>query len=484
MEIPIKTININLNDIDTIIYILKMFLIALCTYYTFNRILNIKSIFNIKFLIVTVFTLIITILHTRLKYIYNSDNIIIFIFSLSLLYSFITSNKIGHSILVTLCSFSLNYIIYILSIVIEFIPNIILGIQNDIISLILIYTIHFILLFYLFKIRKFKHGFASFQKNLGNEYFDILVLTISSIVLFSSILVSGNYSLVFLSNLYISFIVLGIIMFITIQRSLTLYYKHNLLVKDLNDTKAELNEKNEIIEKLEKDIIETSKINHSISHKQRSLEYKLNELMLNSEIGNELDITDKINDVSKQLINISKVSELPKTDIVEIDDMLKFQQHECMKNNIDFDFQINGNIFHMINTFISKEDLEILLADHIKNSIIAVNCSDNINKSILVRLGLIDNYYSLYVYDSGIEFELDTLSNLGKKPITTHANNGGTGFGFMNTFDTLKKYNASLIINELNPPCADNYTKSIVIKFDGKHEFKINSYRSNLVSSN
>lgn len=54
----------------------------------------------------------------------------------------------------------------------------------------------------------------------------------------------------------------------------------------------------------------------------------------------------------------------------------------------------------------------------------------------------------------------------------------------MNTFDTLKKYNASLIINELNPPCADNYTKSIVIKFDGKHEFKINSYRSNLVSSN
>ena len=212
--------------------------------------------------------------------------------------------------------------------------------------------------------------------------------------------------------------------------------------------------------------------------------YKLNELMLNSEIGNELDITDKINDVSKQLINISKVSELPKTDIVEIDDMLKFQQHECMKNNIDFDFQINGNIFHMVNTFIPKENLEILLADHIKNSIIAVNCSDNINKSILVRLGLIDNYYSLYVYDSGIEFELDTLSNLGKKPITTHADNGGTGFGFMNTFDTLKKYNASLIINELNPPCADNYTKSIVIKFDGKHEFKINSYRSNLVSSN
>lgn len=477
MGTTIALTNMNFNDVNVITYILKMFLLGLCTYYTFSRILNIQSILNIKFLIVILFTFIITILHTRFKYIYNSTSIILFILSLSILYYFITSNKIGCSILVTLTSFSLNYIIHFISIVIEFIPNIILGIQNDIVSLILIYIIHIILLLSLFRIRKFKNGFSFLQKNLGNEYFDILILTISAIVLFVSILASGNYSEDFLSNLYISFIILSIIMFITIQRSLTLYYKHNLLVKDLNDTKAELEEKNKEIEKLEKDILETGKINHSIAHKQRSLEYKLNELMLNTEIADELDITNKINDVSKQLLTTSTVSEFPKTDIVEIDDMLNFLQHECMKSDIDFDLQVNGNIFHMINTFIPKEDLEILLADHIKNSIIAINCSDNINKSILVRLGLIDNYYSLYVYDSGIEFELDTLSNLGKKPITTHADNGGTGFGFMNTFDTLKKYNASLIINELNPPCSDNYTKSVVIRFDGKHEFIVNSYR-------
>jgi len=284
-------------------------------------------------------------------------------------------------------------------------------------------------------------------------------------------------------NISIVIIILAIIMFITIQRSLTLYYKHNLLIRDLNETKAELEKKNKEIEKLEKDILETSKLNHSISHKQNSLEHKLKELMINTEFSYELDITDKIKDVSKQLLTTSSVSELPKTDIIDIDDMLKFLHNECLKNFIDFDLQLNGNIFHMINTFIPKEDLEILLADHIKNAIIAINSSDNINKSILVRLGLINDYYSLYVYDSGIEFEPDTLSNLGKMPITTHADNGGTGFGFMNTFDTLRKYNASLIINELNPPCSDNYTKSIVIRFDGKHDFIINSYRLNSVSN-
>lgn len=468
---------INLNDINSIIYFFKMFLMGICTFYTFTRILNIKSIFNIKLIIVILFIFIITFFHTILKSDYHPTSIILFVLSMSILYSFITSNKIGYSILVTLSSFSLNYIIYIFSICISFIPNVFWKVQNDIINFIMIYSIHLVLLFSIFRIRRFKNGFAFFQKNLSNEYFDLLILNISSIILFSCILLSSNYSMDFIFSLSIGFIMLGIIMFITIQRSLTLYYKHNLLVKDLNETKAELEEKNKVIEKLEKDILETGKINHSIAHKQRALEYKLNELMLNTEISDELDISNKIKDVSNQFLTASTVLDIPKTEIPEIDDMLNFLQHECSENNIDFDLQLNGNLYHMVNTFIPKEDLEILLADHIKNAIIAINSSDNINRSILVRLGLIDNYYSLYVYDSGVEFETDTLSNLGKKPVTTHDNNGGTGFGFMNTFDTLKKYNASLIINELNPPCPDNYTKSIVIKFDDKHDFIVNSYR-------
>ena len=83
----------------------------------------------------------------------------------------------------------------------------------------------------------------------------------------------------------------------------------------------------------------------------------------------------------------------------------------------------------------------------------------------------------MYIYDSGIEFEKETLSELGNKPITTHASEGGTGMGFMNTFDTLKKYQASLTIKELNEPNKDNYTKVLIFKFDKMNEFKIISYR-------
>ena len=476
MQNLIPTTIINFSDISTNVYIIKIFLMSLCTYYTFSRILNLKPIFNIKLFTIIILTFIITILHTMLKYDYITS-IFFLIISLSILYSFFTSCKIGYSILITLSSLSINYVISFISIIIAFIPYKILGMQNDIINLLLIFLLHVIILFSLFKIRRFKNGFTFFQNNISNEYFDTLILNISVIILFASIIIN-NYNIFLTTSLFICLFTFALIMFITIQKSLTLYYKHNLLVKDLNDTKEELEAKNKEIYKLEKGNLEISKINHTIAHKQHSLEYKLNELMLNNEISDELSISNTIKSVSKQYFTNSALAVLPKTGIENLDDMLNFLQHECSKSNIDFELQLSGNIYHMVNTFISKEDLEILIADHIKNSIIAINCSDNINKSILIRLGLIDNYYSLYVFDSGIEFESDTLSNLGKMPITTHADNGGTGFGFMNTFDTLKKYNASLIINELTPPCSDNYTKSIVIRFDDIHEFKINSYRN------
>lgn len=53
--------------------------------------------------------------------------------------------------------------------------------------------------------------------------------------------------------------------------------------------------------------------------------------------------------------------------------------------------------------------------------------------------------------------------------------------GFMNTFDTLNKCQASLIIEEFNKPSKDNYTKALFIKFDNKNEFKIKSYRWNKI---
>ena len=278
----------------------------------------------------------------------------------------------------------------------------------------------------------------------------------------------------------ITLIILAIMLFVTIQKSLQLYYKQKMLVKDLEETKEELENKKKEVEALEKENLEFSKVSHSIAHKQKALEYKLNELSMKSEIAEEMDLKDRIENLNKDLRKETVVV-LDKTGISEIDDMLSYMQSECVKNKIDFQLQLSGNIYKMINNYIEKEELEILLADHIKNSIIAIGYGDNINKSILVRLGKLDGSYGFYVYDSGIEFEIETLLNLGKKPSTTHKESGGTGMGFMNTFDTLRRHEASFIIEEYGKPVKDNFTKALKFKFDKKNEFKICSYREDKI---
>ncbi len=470
-----------IKDTNITLYIIKIFAISICTYFTSFKILNInlnrklsKKIALRTLIWITLTSLICTFIKTKIDF-----NYVIFIitFSLSIIFSINTKNKIGYSIIVNAISLSINYCTYCLSAILGFIIFFILKIESVHINFIIIMIIYFLMLNIILRIKKIKYGITFLKEKRNDNFFDILILNISMIILFSFIAFI-NLENQFRGNTFVALIIFAIIMFITIQKSLQLYYKQKLQQKELEETKEELENAKKEIAELEKENLNFSKKSHSIAHKQKALEYKLNQLLLNNEIAEEIDIKDKIKEISKQIQNEDTTIELTKTNIEEIDDMLKYMQSECEKNKINFELQVNGNIHHMINKYIAKENLEILLADHIKNAIIAINYSENINRSILVKLGLIDGFYSIYIYDTGIEFEIKTLQNLGQVPSTTHADNDGTGMGFMNTFDTLNKYKASIIINEYGKPSEDNYTKYIAIKFDNKNEYKITSYRS------
>ena len=396
-------------------------------------------------------------------------------FIICILFSKRNKYSLVNSIVLAIVSLSINYVILISAIFIDFLINSIIEVNNKLINLSVIILVYSLIFFLFFKIKRLKRGIIFLKNKLENEYFNILLLNIGVLILFL-IAIFLNYNVIKLRTIVIPLIISAGIMFITIQKSLQLYYKQRMLVKDLEETKEELENEKKEVKRLEKENLEFSKISHSISHKQKSLEYKLNELSMNSEIADEVNLKERIKNLNKDIKN-KPVIVLDKTGIVEIDDMLKYMQAECLKNKIDFQLQLNGNIYTMINNYINKEKLEILLADHIKNAIIAIGYSKNVNKSILVRLGKLDRNYGLYIYDSGIEFEIETLLNLGKKPSTTHKDAGGTGMGFMNTFDTLKECKASFIIEEYGKPVKNNFTKALKFKFDNKHEFKIYSYR-------
>lgn len=376
------------------------------------------------------------------------------------------------------------YIIFTLATLIEYIPKRFLKIENNIINLILILTIESVLLFLLSKQKRIRNGIRFTRDNkISTDYFDMIIINISAVIIFIYCLFirsNGDY----IKQVLFPFIILGFIMFIMIQKTLILYYKQKLLKETLEEDKEEIANKDKKIQELSDEKFKISKLNHEFYNRQKSLELAVKEFVSNSksEASDEIGIMDKIQSLSKEysgkVEEIKTADRLYTTNIPEIDDMFKYMQSECKNNNIDFNLQINGNIFYMINNLIDKSRLVTLIGDHIRDAIIAINHSDNKNRSIIAILGMKDKYYEFSVYDTGIEFEIDTLLKLGLEPATTHKDEGGNGIGFITTFETLKETKASLVIEEKHGVVDNDYTKSVNIVFDGKNEYRIISYRS------
>ena len=471
-----------LSQVNFIIKILELCCITLCTYYTFNKIANkgTISILNKSVMLVStpIIAIIFIISQNKIDKLYGFFSTIVLI---SFINKMIFKDEIVYELLVTIIAYCISYAVYLFSVMIAFIPNVLLRNSNDYIGLITIVLIYLFIIYNIFRIKKIKYGISFLKSKLSDAYYSIIVFSIGSVALFSFIVLK-EFTTVGLSRIGLGCIILIVSIYFTIKQALKLYYKQNLLTKELEQTKKELEDKKQEIDKLEKENLEFSKTSHSLAHKQKALEYKLEQLIKTGIDKESKDIIkEEIENVSKEVFKEPNELKLAKTEIESIDNMFSYMQSECIKNNIKFELQVVGNIYYMINNLISENDLEILIADHLKDAIIAINNSDNSNRSILVRIGKIDNVYSLYIYDSGIEFTKEVLDNLGKKPITTHADTSSTDIRFMNTFDTLNKTKASLIINEIGKPCEDNYTKVLIFKFDNQNEFKVNSYKNEVV---
>lgn len=495
---------LGLTNMQFLNYLLKQLYISYGTYYIALILTNNKKILKKNIIKVLALITIAAVISSIIKYLMDfTISIFLLIVMLAYVLSLTLKRNIGYSILVSTICLSINYVIFLAATLVSFIPVVLFRIYDINFSFIIIIVIHIFIMKIFLNVKRFKKGLAFLQNKKGNEYFDILILNISVIILFSDIILS-NYNMIISRSVVIALILFAIIMFITIQKSLQIYYKQKLLVQELEETKNELEKKNKEIKELEQENLNFSKTSHTLAHKQKALEYKLNQL-INQSAKNEpnknktnaskennanqankpenieteqiQDIKERLAEISKDLYQNEKSTKLAQTGIKRIDDMLEYMQSESEKQNIKLELQVTGNIHHMTNKIIEEKDLETLIADHVKNAIIAIKHSKNENKSILVKLGKIEENYGLAIYDTGIEFEKETLENLGKKPSTTHAEEGGTGMGFMNTFDTINKYKASLIINEIGKESETNYTKAIIIKFDQKNEFKINSYR-------
>ena len=428
---------------------------------------------------IIIFSFITTFIYITIKEYTNSMfSLLILCIMLNLLVTKILGTETSLTITTILVSLSICFVTFGISVILNYLIWSNIKIENNFLELFSIILLQFLLINGFFKVKRFKNGFHFLQNN--NEYIDIIMINISIIIIYIYS-VFGTYSGNELTkNIFITLMGLGIIMIITIQKILILNYKQNLLKKTIEDYKNEIEEKDKKIKELSNEKFNISKLNHEFYNRQKSLELKIKEM--NLETSEEIGILQRIQTVTEEystkLQQIKGKNKLPLTNVETIDDMLKYMQAECYNKNIDFKLQIEANINRLINNKISETKLETLIGDHIKDAIIAVNNRNNKYKSIMTIIGIKDNCYELCIYDSGIEFEIPTLLNLGLEAITTHKDTGGSGIGFITTFETLKYCKASLIIEERHKEIENDYTKAVIIRFDDKNEYKIRSYRA------
>jgi len=469
-------------DINLINIIIKTMCINGLIFMVNTKVLNYK-IDKRYFVCMALSSILITAIYYVLdKYLDNLLKLILMYF-MQLIVLKICIKDIRKNLLVSnLLSNSIVFIAFIFSLLIEMLLVNLIKIKNSTVNFILTFIIETVILMIFFNIKRFKKGFAFLDNNVNSEYTNAIVINVS-VVIILAYYVFGNYYGNLTKQLLICFIVLSIIMIIIVIKTLTLYYKQKLLAKNIEDYKSEIALKDAQIKSLSDEKYKISKLNHEFYNRQKALIHKVEEITsMNTEIADELALSKQINDLTKEYTDkaqeIKTLDKLPTTGIVEIDDMFKYMQSECNSKKIQFNLKINGNIYHMINNKIPQSRLVTLIGDHLRDAIIAIDFSNNTFKSILAVLGENNGAYEFCVFDTGIEFKIDTLLNLGLKPATTHKDSGGTGIGFMTTFETMKETKASLIIDEMREMSNTDYTKSVTIRFDGKNEYRIKSYRS------
>ena len=465
-------------NVDLINTIIKTFFTGIFMYIIYMKLINNKYPKKKNIIIMILISIALSVVYIKMKFYVNSIFAIFLVyFFLSNCFAVLAKQSIGYSMVITLVAIALYFLTFILSTVFVFFPYRIFNINNNIINSLIITFIQFMFIHAFFKIKRFKNGIAFLQNKKKNDYLDIVMINISALVILAYCIFGNYYGDNLTKYIFFTFIVVGVIMVIMIQKTLILNYKQKLVENTINDYEDKIKEKDNEIEKLTFNI---SKTTHEFYNRQKALEMMVKNT--NIEAGQEFVVLDRIENLtqeySEKLKKVSKLSELQLTNITEIDEMLKYMQAECYKNNIEFKLKVIGDIHYLINNIIAKNKFVTLIGDHLRDAIMAITSSVNKNREILVIMGTKNKSYELCIYDTGVEFEVEVLQRLGLKPITTHKEIGGSGIGFMTTFETLKECKGSIIIEEKHKMIDNDFTKAVIIRFDGKNEYKIKSYRA------
>lgn len=464
---------------------IKYFFMILCSFYFYAKLLNLKlskKILLIDIFISIILSITVYIINQYAPYLVVST----IIFGIIITVYFIYNISFNIIIFTSILSFGFSYFTFFISTILlaPFAFILVLNNQDGELSYLFTHTllgiVQLLITKSIFSIKRLKNGMPF----LYNKTFNTISIFFSAIIIipttFYSVYKDNNsifIALILLTGIY------GFILYIWWKNQLTKNYRDKLKSKEIQELHNE-------IERLKKDNENLSKIVHKDNKLIPAMVMSVKELLTSvSSYDNINECTDIANQLLETLNTLSneragimnlhekQIETIPSSGIYRIDTLIKYMKQKAFNHNINFSFTLNSNIKFLTQNIINEDDLCTILADLIENAIIATK--EQNTKQVLLNIDIEHNHYCIHLLDSGIPFESTTILNLGIIRTTTHSSTGGSGIGLMNTFELLKKYNASFVITE--SPDTTIFTKTISIYFDNLNQFKVISNRPEIV---
>ncbi len=471
-----------------LITLIKYFALIFYSLILYVKILNYKNVTVWKIISTTLFSFFLSFIVYEIRLWSPDVGIVIMVILVSLFIVIITKTQIEMAITVASISLSISYITYLLS---NFLAGFFLDIAfmtiNDSAMIVISIILQPVLILLPFRLKRFRKGFSFFQKK-GAGRLGVLI----SIIVFLSVLIfnpkSHFYDIRIFALSGILLCLIGII--IWWRNGIKNLYLERQRKKELDDLNQIIADKDEQIKQLQNQNEFSSSLIHRDSKIIPAMEDAVRDFIVKAGTGNieylqsaGKTILDMLTSFRKERFHAIKNQQrknttLASTGVPIIDSVLRYMREKAFEYDIDLELLITGDIKYLTQHIINEIELSTLIADHTENAIIATKSAES--RRILISIGIFENCFELVFEDSGIPFEIDTLRNLGIRKITTYAERGGSGTGFMTTFEILRKYSASLFITEYMSDY--RFTKKICIRFNNKNNYNIVSYRSDEIN--
>ena len=338
----------------------------------------------------------------------------------------------------------------------------------------------FIILTFLFRIKRFRHGMPFLYSKKFVNIGTFLCLFFLGILTY--IQTTNNTQLIF-------YIFTSTLLAVTLaslifwwQTQLTKSYLRKLQLLELESLRKELEETATEMEHLKKQNEELGRLIHKDNKLIPAMETAVIDFLSasNQKENNALgqSLVSQLRELSGSRREIlDEVSAARShhfaTGVPVLDTLLAYFDRRAEARKMEFAVNVTPDLTAYVSSKISSDDITHLLADLLENAIIAVTpCT---SRKIRLQIYPYRKWFVIELSDTGIPFQAESLLQFGIQQLTTHKDSGGSGIGLMDIWKLKEKYHASIHITEY--PDSFPFSKRITFLLDHRNQYLIRTWR-------